>query len=389
MLLIKPAIKNILGGGIRTWLNMAVLSFTFVLIVLYNGITDGWVQESRRETIQWDTGYGQLWHPDYERYDVFSIQDAHGIIPAELQPAITARTYTPILVSQGVIYPQGRLQNVLLKGIDPDQSILNIPSGKLKSSGNEIVVLIGKRMAQAAKLKKGDRVMVRWRDRNGAFDAREVLVSEVFDTKVASIDGGQLWFNLEDLRKLTSMPNEATYLVRSDNGPVVSDVEGWHYKDLKFLLADLDMMLKGERVEMAIIFTVLLSIGLLALFDTQVLSIFRRQKEIGTYIALGMTPQRVAGLFTLEGTSYSILGILFGALWGTPLLIWFARAGISMPEMDDMGIAIGNELYPVYEPSSILLNIFIIVSLSALISYLPSRKIAKQNVVYALKGKIS
>ena len=102
-----------------------------------------------------------------------------------------------------------------------------------------------------------------------------------------------------------------------------------------------------------------------------------------------MTPQRVAGLFTLEGTSYSILGILFGALWGTPLLIWFARAGISMPEMDDMGIAIGNELYPVYEPSSILLNIFIIVSLSALISYLPSRKIAKQNVVYALKGKIS
>ena len=389
MLLIRPAIKNILGGGMRTWLNMAVLSFTFVLIVLYNGITDGWVQESRRETIQWETGPGQLWHSDYDRFDIFSIQEAHGVIPKKLQPAIAAHTYTPILVSLGVIYPQGRLQNVLLKGIDPEQSILNIPSKQLKSSGDEIVTLIGKRMAQAAKLKKGDRVMVRWRDRNGTFDAREVLISDVFDTKVASVDEGQLWFNLEDLRKLTSLPDEATYLIRSANGPVVSDVEGWHYKDLKFLLADLDMMLKGERIEMAIIFTVLLSIGLLALFDTQVLSIFRRQKEIGTYIALGMTPRRVAGLFTLEGTSYSILGILFGALWGTPILIWFARAGISMPEMDDMGIAIGNALYPVYEPSSVLLNVLIIVSLSALISYLPARKIAKQNVVYALKGKIS
>lgn len=389
MLLIRPAIKNILGGGMRTWLNMAVLSFTFVLIVLYNGITDGWVQESRRETIQWETGQGQLWHSDYDRFDIFSIQEAHGVIPKELQPAVTAHTYTPILVSLGVIYPQGRLQNVLLKGIDPEQSILNIPSKQLKSSGDEIVTLIGKRMAQAAKLKKGDRVMVRWRDRNGTFDAREVLISDVFDTKVASVDEGQLWFNLEDLRKLTSLPDEATYLIRSANGPVVSDVKGWNYKDLKFLLADLDMMLKGERIEMAIIFTVLLSIGLLALFDTQVLSIFRRQKEIGTYIALGMTPRRVAGLFTLEGTSYSILGILFGALWGTPILVWFARAGISMPEMDNMGIAIGNALYPVYEPSSVLLNIFIIVSLSALISYLPARKIAKQNVVYALKGKIS
>ncbi len=389
MLLIRPAIKNILGGGMRTWLNMAVLSFTFVLIVLYNGITDGWVQESRRETIQWETGPGQLWHSDYDRFDIFSIQEAHGVIPKKLQPAIAAHTYTPILVSLGVIYPQGRLQNVLLKGIDPEQSILNIPSKQLKSSGDEIVTLIGKRMAQAAKLKKGDRVMVRWRDRNGTFDAREVLISDVFDTKVASVDEGQLWFNLEDLRKLTSLPDEATYLIRSANGAVVSDMEGWNYKNLKFLLADLDMMLKGERIEMAIIFTVLLSIGLLALFDTQVLSIFRRQKEIGTYIALGMTPRRVAGLFTLEGTSYSILGILFGALWGTPILIWFARAGISMPEMDDMGIAIGNALYPVYEPSSVLLNIFIIVSLSALISYLPARKIAKQNVVYALKGKIS
>ena len=29
----------------------------------------------------------------------------------------------------------------------------------------------------------------------------------------------------------------------------------------------------------------LLNIALLAIFDTQVLSIFRRQKEIGTYIA--------------------------------------------------------------------------------------------------------
>ena len=49
---------------------------------------------------------------------------------------------------------------------------------------------------------------------------------------------------------------------------------------------------------------------MLAIFDTQVLSIFRRQKEIGTYVALGMTRKQVVALFTVEGAMHSVLGRL-------------------------------------------------------------------------------
>jgi ABC-type antimicrobial peptide transport system permease subunit len=48
----------------------------------------------------------------------------------------------------------------------------------------------------------------------------------------------------------------------------------------------------------------------------------------------------------------------------------------------------GDRLYPVYEFSSVATSILIIVLLSALISYLPTRKIAKQSIVNALKGKL-
>jgi ABC-type lipoprotein release transport system permease subunit len=389
MLIFKTAFKNILGAGKRTWLNVAVLSFTFVVLVMYNGLMNGAFLNARHESQLWDTGIGQFWHPQYDPFDVFSLQDAHAQIPGELQLYIDKANLTPILITQGVIYPQGRMQNVLLKGIDPQQHILSIPSELLAKNDEEITAIIGSRMAKAADLHAGDRVIMRWRDKNGVFDAREIRIAAVFNTKVATVDNSQIWLNISDLQQLTSLFGEATYFVKSADCPLQSDTEGWIYKDLKFLMADFEAMRQAGDVETAIIHVILLAIALLAVFDTQMLSIFRRQKEIGTYVALGMTPRKVMGLFTLEGINYSLLAIVAGAIWGTPLLWLLAKYGYQMPAMvDDMGIALGDSLYPVYEFPSIATSILIIILLSALISYLPTRKIAKQNVVYALKGKI-
>jgi ABC-type lipoprotein release transport system permease subunit len=388
MLLLKTSFKNIIGAGKRTWLNVAVLSFTFVTMVAYNGIIDGWQQEARRDMESWETGAGQIRHPQYDPLDVFTLQDAHAPVPPALQSHIDSRTLTPVLVTQGVIYPQGRMQNVILKGIDPAQTIVAVPSaGLLPVDDSELKALIGTRMAKAAGLNTGDRVMIRWRDRNGAFDAREVLIAGVFNTKVPSVDAGQLWLDLQTLRQMTGMTGEASYFVESPAYPVQEDVDGWLYRDLKFLMTDIDQLMASNRVESIVIFTFLLAIALLAVFDTQTLSIFRRRKEIGTYIALGMTPRRVIALFTLEGTCFSLLAVLVAFVWGTPLLAWIAHTGMPMPDIYT-SMVMGDTLYPAYEITSIVTSMVLIIFLSAIISYLPARKIAKQNVVNALKGKL-
>jgi len=389
MLTLRTAFKNIIAGGKRTWLNVVVLSFTFVLMVLYNGFSDGWMDEARRETKKWETGAGQLWHPHYDRYDIFSLQDAHGTPPEDMGSFLTNGTMTPVLVVQGVIYPQQRMQNVLLNGIDPEQNIVDIPSAQLVSRESEVAAAIGKRMAKSADLSIGEKVMLRWRDRSGAFDAKEITIITIFDTKVPTVDVGQIWLNLNDLQQMTGMEGEATYLVKSEDCQLQSDSSGWVYKDLKFLMSDLNALAQGERVEEAIIFAIVLLVALLAVFDTQMLSIFRRQREIGTYVALGMTPWRVTALFTIEGTNYSLLGVIIGAVWGAPVLAWIGRVGINIPGMmDDMGIAFGDAIYPVYSAASVTTIIIIIVTLSAVISFIPARRIAKQNVVDALKGKM-
>jgi ABC-type lipoprotein release transport system permease subunit len=282
------------------------------------------------------------------------------------------------------------MQNIVLRGVETNQKIVSIPSQYLLSEDDEVKAVIGKRMAKTLKLDIDDRLLIRWRDKNGAFDAREIVITTIFDSNASTIDAGQIWISLDNLQIMTEMDNEATYFVMSKDCPVRQDVGTWKYRDTDFLLHDLYLMAQSERVESVIIFIVLLAIALLAVFDTQTLSIFRRQKEIGTYVALGMTPKQVIRLFTIEGTSYSVLAILVSFVWGIPVLYWFSKVGIKLPDSyDDMGFGMGDAMYPIYEVGSILASIIIIVLLSMFISYIPARKIARSNVVEALKGKIT
>jgi ABC-type antimicrobial peptide transport system permease subunit len=128
---------------------------------------------------------------------------------------------------------------------------------------------------------------------------------------------------------------------------------------------------------------------MLAIFDTQVLSIFRRQREIGTYIALGYTRSSVVGLFTVEGAMHAILAALLAAVYGLPFLIWQAKAGWTMPvDTSEFGMAIAQTLYPVYSLGLVVGTVLVVLIVTTIVSYWPARKIAKMNPTEALRGKI-
>lgn len=388
MIAIKLAFRNLFGAGLRTWLNVSVLSFAFVMIVFYNGMLDGWNQQAYTDTKEWEVGNGQLWHAAYDPYDPYCLQDAHAPVSDNIARFIAQGQLTPILITQATIFPQGRTQNVLLKGIDPKQNIIKIPSASLIANGKIIPAIIGKRMASSAKLQKGDHVLMRWRDKNGTFDAREIQIAAIFSANVPSVDNGQIWIPLSDLQQMTGFTNESTLLITSKNYSG-DDIEHWKFKDLKFLLHDIDVVIKTKKTGSVIIYGLLLAIALLAIFDTQVLSIFRRQKEIGTYIALGMTRWKVVKIFTFEGTALSLLAILMGTAYGFPLLAYLQSIGIPMPNVaDSAGLAISEKIIPVYSMGLIMSTVLLVVISATIVSYFPTRRISKMNPTDALKGKI-
>ncbi|MDD4216249.1 MAG: FtsX-like permease family protein [Bacteroidales bacterium] len=378
------AYKNLMGAGLRTWLNAGVLSFAFVVIIFYNGLIDGWNQQASIDGVNWEYGNGHLLNNDYDAFDSFSIEDGHGILPED-----QLENLTPILINQATIYPQGRMMSAQLKGIDAKQTVIKIPTQLLLSSEAEIPALIGERMASSTNLKVGDNLLVRWRDKNGTYDAANVSIIGIFDTNVPTVDGGQIWIPIEKLWNMTGLNQHATMFIANDNY-ISTDVSGWRFESKEYLLKELTTLINVKKISGSIIYILLMAIGLLAIFDTQVLSVFRRQKEIGTYIALGMTRSQVVRLFTVEGSMYSVFAAILGGIYGIPILWYLAHNGIGFPVSGDtIGVIMSERMYPIYGLGLILGSVFLIVISATIVSFLPARKIAKMNPVEALKGKIS
>jgi ABC-type lipoprotein release transport system permease subunit len=235
-------------------------------------------------------------------------------------------------------------------------------------------------------------VTVRWRDIYGTFDATEVQIVQIKSTSVQSVDNGTIWIPLEKLREMLQAPDEATLVVvEKDLATVPPNETSWIYRDLEYLLKELKQLIKSKSVGSMIMYVLLMGMGLLVIFDTQVLSIFRRRKEMGTLMALGMSRGQVIALFTLEGALHGLLAVLVGAIYGIPLLIYSAAKGIGFPEemMDSAGFAISDTLYPRYGMGLVTGTTLLVLITVTVVSFLPTRKIANLKPTDALRGKLS
>ncbi|MGA7161795.1 MAG: FtsX-like permease family protein [Bacteroidota bacterium] len=390
MLTLKLALRNILSAGLRTWLNVVALSFAFVAIIFLQGFYDGLNDQVEHATIDALYGGGQYWQKGYDPYDPLTLEDAHAQIPPQLQTVIGVKEAVPILIRTATIYPQGRFRSVILKGIDPDQTVMSFPSSLLKGGRDGIPALIGSRMARSAGLSKGDVVTVQWRDVHGTFDARDVNIVEVFKTTVSDIDNEQIWIPLDQLQQFTHMPNQATIIVLKKSVAPADNTPGWEFKNLDFLLRDLHSVVKMKRVQGSIMYLLLLFLAMLAIFDTQVLSIWRRRKEMGTLMALGMTRTKIIELFTVEGALHSFLAALVAALYGIPLMAYIANKGFDLPaKTDSFGFAIGEKLFPTFSPALIAGTTILVCFVTTVVSFLPTRKIAHLKPTDALRGKLT
>jgi ABC-type lipoprotein release transport system permease subunit len=390
MTILKLAWRNLMGAGIRTWLNVLVLSLSFVVIIWARGFLEGMNRQAQDSMIAAEYAGGQYWLEKYDPYDPFSLADAHAGLPPAIAEIVRSGDATPVLVTQGSIYSGGSMRPVLLKGVEPGQVIVSLPSGFIAqdSGAAELPALIGSRMARNTGLKQGDIVTIQWRDAHGTFDAREARVVQVMSTSVQSIDVGQVWLPLDQLRAMADMPGQATFVILKRGTHPLPAPAGWVFHSTDDLMSDLRALVKAKSTSSSLFYMILMFLAMLAIFDTQVLSLFRRRKEMGTLMALGMTRGRVIELFTLEGALHGLLAGLVGAVYGIPFLAYMARQGIQMPKMlDSMGFAIGERLYSTYTPGLVLGTTVLILVVTTVVSFLPTRRIAKLKPTDALRGR--
>jgi len=392
-LLFKIAIKNLLGAKLRTWVNVFVTALSFFMIILFSAMYDGMREHAKQVTIDTEIAGGAYWHPEYDPLDPMTFEDAHAVPPSAVKALVNQGKASPVLVSQASIYPNGRIMPVIMKGITPEQNIVNMPTQML--AGHEevtIPVLIGRSMANDAKLEVGDAFTIRWLDANRTYDADEGTVVHIMDTENFKLDMGHIWIPLEKAQTMLAMEEEATYVTYAEGLSIVENKGDWIPRDVKYLIRDMEALIEADEPNAAIMYIILLCFAGMGIFNAQVLSIFRRGKEIGTLMALGMTRSRVVGLFTLEGGLNALLAGIMTVIFFGPLLWYFGVNGIWLGvDYSDgsMGLIVEKYLIPVYSVGLVMTTTIVVSIIVLIVSYLPSRRIARMNPTDALRGKVT
>ena len=389
MMLFKIAIKNLLGARLRTFLNILVTAFSFFLILFMSGMYDGMLEHAKQVTMDTEIAGGAFWHPEYDPLDPMTFEDAHSVLPDGLRKLVDHEKAFPVLVSQASIYPGGRMMPAIMKGIPPDQKIVNMPTKTLADNDNiSLPVLIGKGMASDTKLKVGDSFTIRWLDAGRSYDADEGTVIHIMDTENFKLDMGHIWISLEKAQTMLSMEEEATYITYAKGLSALQDNGDWISRDINYLVQDMEAIIESDKPGARIMYTILLALAAMGIFNAQVLSIFRRGKEIGTLMAIGMTRLRVVCLFTLEGGLNAMLAAAATLLFFGPVLWYFGTYGIPLPiDYAEMGLIMAKRLIPVYTIGLVASTTILVSIIVLVVSYIPSRRIARMKPTDALRGK--
>src|SRR5918995_3585734 len=104
MTTMKLAFRNLLGAGTKTWLKVAVLSLSFVMIVGLQGLYQGMGLQAADAMIAVDIAGGQYWHEHYDPQDPLQLPDAHGPVPSELGVLVEAGKAAFLLAGPGFVF---------------------------------------------------------------------------------------------------------------------------------------------------------------------------------------------------------------------------------------------------------------------------------------------
>ena len=101
-----------------------------------------------------------------------------------------------------------------------------------------------------------------------------------------------------------------------------------------------------------------------------------------------MSRHRVVGLFTMEGGLNAMLAAMATLIFFGPVLWYFGVYGIPLPiDYTEMGMIVAKRLIPVYTMGLVVSTTILVSIIVLVVSYIPSRRIARMKPTDALRGK--
>ncbi|GJL80297.1 MAG: hypothetical protein NPINA01_32860 [Nitrospinaceae bacterium] len=386
-MIVHIAWKNFSRQGIRAVLNVVVTALAMIAVVFNISLYNGFQAQATRNMIATDVAGGHYRIPEFDILTPTEWEDHTFKIPDALKHLPHSQK-AEVLIQQGQMYPNRRLYPVQLRGIDMEQTLLDLPLTGLatypEKVSDVIPVVLGIKMAKKAHLQKGDTVVLKWRDRFGVVDARDLLIVDVVTMVNSRVDEGVVWLRLDHLREMTQRFEEASWVAVAD---FQGAIKGLDFQSVDQLVADILNLIETDRRYAKVFWVMLIFLAGIGVFNTQILNVFKRQKEIGTLMALGMTSTQIVFMFTLEGSMAAILSVFVALGLGGILFSWFQSVGLDISHLAESTIPVYEKILLEIHPDEVVFSIVVIVSVMILVSWAPVRKITRLDPTLALRGR--
>ncbi|MFH1507028.1 MAG: FtsX-like permease family protein [Candidatus Omnitrophota bacterium] len=249
----------------------------------------------------------------------------------QLWPIEEIQGASPFVEGQALVRQEKRIFGVKTRGIDPRtvSQVSNIDDylilGDLKQLDSEGVI-VGKELARFLGLGLGSKLSLQ-------VDPRKVhnfTVKGIFSSGMYEYDTELVFLHLNKAKEMLGLSNISGIAVKLNNldeavrvKEKIRNLLGYSYfiRTWTELNANFFAALKLEKVAMFVILCLIVLVAAFNIISTLIVMVVQKTKDIGILKALGMSRQRIRGIFTYEGLVIGFIGTGLGIAFGWLLCV--------------------------------------------------------------------
>lgn len=399
------AFRNLIGRKLRTAMTLGAVCFGVMSLILSGGFIEDMFIQLREAVIHSQFGHIQVNANGFAEKgtrspDRFMIDD-----PAPLRAKIAGQkgvTDVTARVSFSGLLNSGRSDRPIIgEGVEPDRearlgTFLRIESGRALTDHDRFAVMLGQGVADALRVRVGDRVTAIVSSRGGALNTMDFDVVGTFRSFSRDYDARAMRVPLAAAQELLNVKGVNTLVVSladSLDTPRVAgllsrqlDMERYEVKQWNELTDFYDKTVALYDRQFGVLRLIVLLMVLLGVANSVNMSVFERVGDFGTMMALGNRRVDIFKLVMLENALIGLLGSVVGALAGVLLAWLISSIGIQMPPPPSSELGYIAQIRVV--PSQVALAAMVGLLATVAAALLPARRVTQIPVVEALRQNV-
>jgi len=411
--LIKIAWRNVRRHKRRTFLSALVIAVGLAMFILMNSIMTGMDRANIDNLIELSTSSIRISTKEYAE-DIESLPLKYGLQNVQeltmfIQQQEDVAGVTPRTQFLGQLSNWEETMPVIGQVVDAKTdaivfALMNYLQGNYFSDEGENEIILGKGLAEEMGVQPGDYITLYALTKYESRNADEFHIVGLLNTTDPNINLNTILITYETADSFLDLEGLVTELYvamerRVSYNLFVKDVQQLQTKlQSRFPELQIDSFLKiasgflkltEQKKAFGMIFMlIILAIAAVGIFNSVLMSVYERIREIGVLRAQGMKRGEIVTLFLWEGGFIGILGSILGLIIGCGANIYFVLVGIPLDKFsgfETSGIPFWGRMHGEWNIGAIIFVFLFGIIVAVAASYLPSRMASKMEVTKAIR----